>query len=539
MGLDQPIDITAEQRKTLLTLLNRHLPNTTAWLYGSRAKWTARPQSDLDMVVFATPKQSARVSDLREAFEESNLPFRVDLFTWDTVPEEFRRPIEANHVVLVEKEELSMADGWRETTLGNVIEFKRGYDLPKRERKPGAVPIVSSSGLTGKHSESKVHGPGVVTGRYGTLGQIFFISGDFWPLNTTLYVRDFKGNDPRFVSYFLRGLDFSAYSDKAAVPGLNRNHIHQEIVRIPSDVREQRAIARILGTLDDKIELNRRMNETLEAMAQALFKSWFIDFDPVHAKVVIKNHSARKVQTARYDHTSSPFQKLPSTARTPAQQKNNWTPKRARGYLDRMDPNIAALFPDCFIESELGKIPNGWKLVVIEDLADISSGKRPPAKYTAPSQLAQVPLWGGNGPMAFVPESLVEGPILLTGRVGTLGSIFRITAPCWPSDNTLIFLVKNKRAFEFLFLQLKRIDFKSLNCGSTQPLVTQTSLKAQIVLLPPANVLERFHTFTETLYALLDQSEIESRTLIALRNTLLPKLMAGELSATRMEMEAP
>ena len=388
MGLEQPIDITAEQRKTVLTLLNRHLPNTTAWVYGSRTKWSARPQSDLDMVVFATPEQSARVSDLRGAFEESDLPFRVDLFAWDTVPEEFRRQIEANHVVLVDKEELSMADGWRETTLGNVIEFKRGYDLPKRERRPGAVPIVSSSGLTGKHSESKVHGPGVVTGRYGTLGQIFFISGDFWPLNTTLYVRDFKGNDPRFVSYFLRGLDFSAYSDKAAVPGLNRNHIHQEIVRIPTDVHEQRAIAQILGTLDDKIELNRHTNETLEAMAQALFKSWFVDFDPVRAKAALNRYATRKEQSGRLDRTSPAVQEPPGTTHTTAQEKNSWTRERARAYLDTMNPNIAALFPDSFVNSELGKIPAEWEISTIGEEAAVVGGSTPSTKDQS--------LWDGN-----------------------------------------------------------------------------------------------------------------------------------------------
>jgi len=177
-----------------------------------------------------------------------------------------------------------MAREWVETTLGDVIELKRGYDLPSRERTPGSVPLVSSSGVTDHHSEAKVKGPGVVTGRYGTLGQVFFVRDDFWPLNTTLYVRDFKGNDPRFVSYFLKGLDYLAYSDKAAVPGLNRNHLHQATVRFPSDVHEQRTIAHILGTLDDKIELNRRVSETLEAMARALFKSWFVDFDPVRAK---------------------------------------------------------------------------------------------------------------------------------------------------------------------------------------------------------------------------------------------------------------
>ena len=104
-------------------------------------------------------------------------------------------------------------------------------------------------------------------------------------MNTTLYVRDFKSNDPRFISYFLKGIDFLPFSDKAAVPGLNRNHLHQAPVWFPEDVNEQRAIAHILGTLDDKIELNRRMNETLETMARALFKDWFVDFGPTRAKI--------------------------------------------------------------------------------------------------------------------------------------------------------------------------------------------------------------------------------------------------------------
>lgn len=166
-----------------------------------------------------------------------------------------------------------MPGEWRETTLGQVAELKRGYDLPQPSRMPGHVPVVSSSGVTDHHNEAMVRGPGVVTGRYGTLGQVFYIRDDFWPLNTTLYVRDFKGNDPRFISYLLRRLDFLAYSDKAAVPGLNRNHLHLAEVRLPADVAEQRAIAHILGTLDDKIEVNRRLGETLEAMARALFTS--------------------------------------------------------------------------------------------------------------------------------------------------------------------------------------------------------------------------------------------------------------------------
>lgn len=99
--MSQPIDITPEQRELIVSLLSRHLPNTNAWAYGSRARWTSRPESDLDMVVFARPHQARGVSDLREAFDESTLPFRVDLFVWDEVPESFREEIERKHVVLV------------------------------------------------------------------------------------------------------------------------------------------------------------------------------------------------------------------------------------------------------------------------------------------------------------------------------------------------------------------------------------------------------------------------------------------------------
>jgi type I restriction enzyme S subunit len=164
---------------------------------------------------------------------------------------------------------------WRDCKLGDVLELKRGYDLPSQHRQPGSVPIVSSSGSSGFHAEAMVKAPGVVTGRYGTLGEVFFVTRDFWPLNTTLYVRDFKGSDPKFISYFLKTLDIYSCSDKAAVPGVNRNHLHELPVRVPP-LAEQRAIARILGALDDKIELNRKMNETLEAIARALFKSWFV-----------------------------------------------------------------------------------------------------------------------------------------------------------------------------------------------------------------------------------------------------------------------
>ena len=126
--MNQAIDITTNQRKAILVLLGKYLPNTTAWVYGSRVKWTSRQQSDLDMVVFATPEQHRMVSNLKEAFEESNLPFRVDLFLWDEIPEKFHKEIEGEHVVLVERKKApkqKTVGDWPKVPLGNCANLIR------------------------------------------------------------------------------------------------------------------------------------------------------------------------------------------------------------------------------------------------------------------------------------------------------------------------------------------------------------------------------------------------------------------------------
>jgi len=143
---------------------------------------------------------------------------------------------------------------WKTELLGSVATLQRGYDLPYRLRKSGPIPIVTSSGTEDTHCESKVKGPGVVTGRYGTIGEVFFVGGDFWPLNTTLYVRDFHGNDPLFVSYLLRTIDFHTHSGKSGVPGVNRNDLHEIAVPLPPTKAEQEAIAQALSDADALIE---------------------------------------------------------------------------------------------------------------------------------------------------------------------------------------------------------------------------------------------------------------------------------------------
>jgi type I restriction enzyme S subunit len=167
-------------------------------------------------------------------------------------------------------------NGWVRCKLGDVLTLQRGFDLPERERRDGTVPIVSSSGITGYHHEAKVKAPGVVTGRYGTLGEVFYITEPFWPLNTALFVKDFKGNDERFVSYLLRTLSFGRQNAAGAVPGVNRNHLHALDVTTPDRLR-QRRIADVLSAYDDLIENNTKRIKLLEEMARALYREWFME----------------------------------------------------------------------------------------------------------------------------------------------------------------------------------------------------------------------------------------------------------------------
>lgn len=178
-----------------------------------------------------------------------------------------------------------MKSQWTSCKLGDVITLQRGFDLPERERRVGDVPIVTSSGITGTHDTAKVKGPGVVTGRYGTLGEVYYIKHDFWPHNTTLFVKDFKGNHPLFVRYFLETLRFAAQNAAGAVPGVNRNALHLIKVLVPPYL-SQLKIASILSCYDELIENNAHRIQLLEEMAQLIYREWFVNFRfPGHENV--------------------------------------------------------------------------------------------------------------------------------------------------------------------------------------------------------------------------------------------------------------
>ena len=270
MSKEKLIDLDQEQLGLLEAILKRHIPDKTVWAYGSRVTWKAGETSDLDLAIFGC--DSMEIYDLKEALEESDLLISVDVVDWENIPEKFKENIRKKYVILQKKRELG---GWREVKLGDVVCFQRGHDLSKSKMELGDIPVAGSNGIIGYHNIATTRAPGLTIGRSGNIGTPKLYKIDFWAHNTTLYSKDFFGNDEVFIFYLLQTLDLSGFNSGSAVPTLNRNYIHELNIKLPP-LPEQKAIAEVLSSLDDKIDLLHRQNQTLEDMAQALFREWFV-----------------------------------------------------------------------------------------------------------------------------------------------------------------------------------------------------------------------------------------------------------------------
>ena len=431
--------------------------------------------------------------------------------------------------------ETTSAIAWKEVTLGEFTTLQRGHDLPKQDRRDGTVPILGSFGITGWHDTSKTKGPGVTVGRSGaSFGVVSYSECDFWPLNTALFVKDFHGNDERFAYYFLKAMDFRRYNSGSAVQSLNRNHVHPIAIRIPP-LPEQKAIAHILGTLDDKIELNRRMNVTLESMARALFKSWFVDFDPVIDNALAAGNPIPEPMSAR------------------AQSRRNLG-------TDRKSLPENTLFPDSFVHSEeMGWIPKGWKISTVADVTHrVTKGDTPrkAAMAAASEDEPRVNMLRVNAitehgeflreKFLDIPESIHLGKskrsilkpnYILYTNAGTIGRVAFVHDDILPANtNQAIAIIQpdeTKIPPAFLFMVVRQPEFQSeLHFDIVEAVQANLALGkiGEARFLMPSNSV--LNGFMEQLSDSLDRIWANRRgslTLSRLRDTLLPKLLSGEL----------
>ncbi len=339
-----------------------------------------------------------------------------------------------------------------------------------------------------------------------------------------------NGNDAKFLFYLLQTLRLNEWRAGSGQPLLNQTILCSIPVAVP-DPTEQRAIAHILGTLDDKIELNRRMNQTLEAMARVLFKSWFVDFDSVRAKAALKNHS-------------------PSRG-------SDWTVERAHAYLDRMDPNIAALFPDSFVDSELGPIPAGWEVMALGQCFDVERGLSYKGSALSSSGVPMHNLnsiyEGGGYKYDGIKHYSGDYQLRHVVRPGDvivanteqghhrLLICFAAVVPKRYGSKSLfshhIYRVRPKKhaslgadyICQLLNTQTMHAAVSGYATGTTVNMLPLDALRLPWIVVPRTQVVAAFGAVAETMRACRENIIAESHSVAALRNTLLPKLVSGEV----------
>ena len=314
-----------------------------------------------------------------------------------------------------------------------------------------------------------------------------YIYDKCWAHNTVLYIDDYKGNEPKFLYYFLKTLPLSSFGGGSAVPTLNRNHIHPMIVKFCKDLPTQQKIASILSSLDDKIEVNHRINAELEELAQALFKSWFVDFEP---------------------------------------------------------------FKDGdFVESELGMIPKGWKVCRLDEIGDIVGGATP--------SKSNEDYYTENGISWITPKDLSinknkfidkgETDITELGYSKCSAKMMPKGAVLFSSRAPIGYIAIAKRelctnqgfksivpkvagtAFIYFYLKNNVSNIESMASGSTFKEASGSLMKSLKVIFPPIDLLQEFEERVSSMFEKQELLEQETDHLTTLRDTLLPKLMSGEI----------
>ena len=530
------IDLNPIHLETVRRILAEHVPAYEVRAFGSRATWTAKDYSDINLAILGPgPMDGEALSRLTEAFEESDLPVRVDVLDWHATSESFGEVIERDYVIVQNRasaDSTGLPGKWRMCTLGELTDNFDAIRIPvkQRDRRPGPYSYYGASGVVDYVNGFLFDGEYLLIAEDGenlrtrTTPIAFLANGKFWVNNHAHIVRGNRNGDTRFLKHVLSDINISGYLTGSTMPKLTQGNM-KRISFLAPPLPEQRAIAHILGTLDDKIELNQRMNQTVEEMARALFKSWFVDFDPVHAKATLKQHDT-----------------------TPPQGGSDRSVERARAYLDWMDPDIAALFPDSFVDSELGPIPEGWEVVPLAEMIELNPPRPLPRGEIAPYlDMANMPTKGHT------PETVIDRPFGSGMRFANGDTLLARITPClengktayvdflkenqigWGSTEYIVLRPKPPLPSEFGYCLGRSAGFRefaiqNMTGTSGRQRVPATAISNYRMTVPNGlGVPKIFGELIEPLFSLASQNADESRTLATLRDTLLPKLISGEV----------
>ena len=532
------IDLRPDHWAIVRGILRRYVPDRKVLAFGSRATWTAKDYSDLDLAIMGDePLSLGATSALAEGFGESDLPFKVDVVDWAKINENFRDIIRRDGVAvhvpagadqatdpvrrsLPDSKSLGMEGEWPILSLceAGVTLLDCEHRTPPAQEsgypyvgipqvKDGRIDLASARHITREHfdewtQKSEPEPFDVVLSRRCNPGETGFVpKGLEFALGQNLVL--LRANGTRVFKPFLRWLvrgpqwweQVGKYINVGAVfDSLKCADIPEFQLWIPP-IPEQRIIAHILGTLDDKIELNRRMNETLEAMARALFKSWFVDFDPVRAKM--------------------------------------------EGHDTGLPRHLADLFPDRLVYSELGEIPEGWEVTSLKDCMSLTMGQSPPGS-TYNGRGVGLPFFQGRSDFGFryperrrfcsAPTRIADPEDTMVSVRAPVGDINMAWERCCIGRGVAALRHRSgSSSFTYHSVWAMQRELREYeHTGTVFGAINKGQFEALKVIEPEPRVVSAFDSMSRHLDARTRSNVSESRALAALRETLLPKLISGE-----------
>ena len=428
---------------------------------------------------------------------------------------------------------------WRPSTWGDEISLEYGKALRGYESAYGPFRVFGSNGPVGWTDKALATGPGVILGRKGAYRGVQYSEGDFFVIDTAYYVVPKTDLDMRWLYYAIQYHKLGEIDDGSPIPSTTRAAVYVRELDVPPK-GVQREMARILESIDDKIDLNRRINQTLEAMAQAIFQSWFVDFDPVKAKIAAK-----------------------AEGRDPLRAAMSVISGKAAAELDALPPEqyeqlaaTAALFPDEMEDSELGAIPKGWTVCPLPECVDINPSRVLKKGAIAPYlDMANVPTHAARVDNV-VPRAFGSGSKFINGD--TL--LARIT-PClengktayvdfladgevgWGSTEFIVLRPKNGLPLPFAYFLCRHPEFRAFAISqmagtSGRQRVPNDCFGAYKVVKPSPLVADAFGLQTTQFMKQIKSLDEASKTLAGLRDVLLPRLLSGELQVQHTEPEA-
>jgi len=375
-----------------------------------------------------------------------------------------------------------------EVRLGDLVIFQRGFDITKKEQSDGCIPVISSGGISSYHNASKVEGPGIIIGRKGTLGTVFYNEDDFWPHDTTLWVKDFKGNDPLFIYYLLKTLRLERFDAGAANPTLNRNHIHSLKISVPS-VEGRGLIGRFLSAYDELIVENTKRINLLEQMAEEIYKEWFVRLRfPGSETMQIQNDVPEN-----WDRR--PLGEVYETS-------SGGTPSR----------RVPEYYGEGYQWAKTRELKDSFVLETDETITEL--GLKKSSAKLFPANTVLIAMYGAT-----------------IGRLGILSEPAATNQACAALLPKKIGL---GRAFIYLLLKENRLDLVSLGQGAAQQNISQDVIKKFPILYPPKYVAEQFSEIVEPMFDLILHLVRKNNLLKQTRDLLLPRLISGKLEVEHL-----